>query len=82
MLWINNYRRESQLKSYEIEERLEKAKNNVLTQALLEANALLAEVHHQVNIIEREAYIVCVEYKRARQAIEQAREYLKMVTIS
>ncbi len=69
------------MKSYEIEEKLEKAKNSVLTQALREANALLAEVHHQVGIIEKESDIVCVEYKHAKKAIEMARNYLKVVAI-
>jgi hypothetical protein len=67
--------------SYEIEEKLETVKNNILRTALLEANALLAEVHHQLNIIEQESGTACQEYKNARKHLEQARNCVKEITI-
>lgn len=65
----------------EIINQLEDAKRKIMVKAVREVNEQLAEVHHQVNVINEESFIVCVEFKRAQQAIEQAREYIKMVTL-
>jgi hypothetical protein len=60
---------------------MEDARRKIMTKAMQEVNDQLAEVHHQIQVCSDESYIVCVEYKRAMVAIEQALMFIKEITV-